>query len=193
MSPFSSAIGLSLPVSSNTTRKSADSARDIARSMPIFSTTSIVSRRPAVSSKVTGSPSRSIFTSITSRVVPAISDVIAASRPAKRLRSVDFPTLGEPRMATSNPCRRRSANTTPAASCSRLARTDRTNSITSGDTSNGTSSSAKSIVASIKAAARSNLARQPSAKTPSAPARTRIAWRRCPSVSASMRSASPST
>ena len=67
------------------------------------------SRRPAVSSRVSASPSRSSRTSITSRVVPATSEVSATSRPASAFSSVDLPTFGGPTSATSKPSRIRSA------------------------------------------------------------------------------------
>ena len=135
----------------------------------------------------------SIRTSITSRVVPAISDVMAASRPASAFRSVDLPAFGAPMIATSKPSRIRSAARPPCTSCRRSACTARPRARTSGATSTGTSSSAKSMVASINAAARINFSRHSSALRPIAPDRTRNACRRCASVSASIRSARPST
>jgi hypothetical protein len=57
----------------------------------------------------------------------------------------------------------------------------------------GMSSSEKSMLASRRAAARKALARQASALAPSAPEKTRSAWRRWASVSASRRAARPST
>ena len=69
---------------------------------------SAVSRRPAVSSSVTGRPSISIATSMTSRVVPGSGVTMATSRPARRFTSVDLPTLGAPVTATTRPSRRRS-------------------------------------------------------------------------------------
>ena len=69
-----------------------------------------VSRRPAVSRRVTGTPARSIRTSITSRVVPAYSEVIAASRPAKSVQKCGLPDIGRHQIiATSNRSRTRSA------------------------------------------------------------------------------------
>ena len=130
---------------------------------------------------------------MTSRVVPAISEVMAASRPAIRLRSVDLPTFGGPTIATSNPSRTRSAIRTPSYSRCMPARTRVISASTSGRVSTGTSSSAKSIVASSSAAARIRSRRQPSATSPNAPDNTRSACLRWPSVSASIKSASPST
>ena len=128
-----------------------------------------------------------------SRVVPAISDVIAASRPAKAFNNVDFPTLGAPTMATSNPLRIRSATNEPSISRCKSITTSFRSAFTSGVTSTGTSSSAKSIVASIRAAERMSFVRHISTFWPSSPDRTRSAWRLCASVSASISSAKPST
>ena len=86
-----------------------------ARSIPSASSRSPASRRPAVSSSVSGRPSRSIRTSITSRVVPATSEVSATSRPASAFSSVDLPTFGGPTSATSKPSRIRSATRLPPA------------------------------------------------------------------------------
>lgn len=73
---------------------------------PIPSITSSVSLMPAVSeSRKVRSP---IFTdsSITSRVVPAISVTILLSQPLRQLKSVDFPTFGRPIITVSIPSRR---------------------------------------------------------------------------------------
>ena len=158
------------------------------------STASSVSRRPAVSSTVTGRPARSIRTSITSRVVPAISEVIAASRPASAFSSVDFPAFGGPTMATSNPSRMRSATVAPAASRAKVAEhgvdqvedfgRDVDRHLLVGEIDRRLqqrSGPDQSCAASFRRAA------------PTAPERTRSAWRRCASVSASIRSARPST
>src|SRR6202521_6854 len=74
--------------------RSADCARARARRTPSASTGSLVSRTPAVSTSTTGTPARSSATSIASRVVPGSAETIATSRAARRLSSVDFPTLG---------------------------------------------------------------------------------------------------
>ena len=82
-------------------------------------------RSPAMSSSVSGSPPRSIRTSRTSRVVPATSEVSAASRRASAFSSVDLPTFGRPTSATSNPSRTRSAIRPPLSSCCIAAWTSR--------------------------------------------------------------------
>ena len=78
------------------------------RETPSISIGSLVSRRPAVSTKVTGNPQRSQRTSMASRVVPGIADTMATSRRAKALRRVDFPAFGGPARTTVKPSRRRS-------------------------------------------------------------------------------------
>ena len=83
-------------------------ARASARRTPSASTRSEVSRRPAVSSRVTACPASSRCTSSTSRVVPGRAETMAASRPARRFSRVDFPALGGPEMATTSPSRTRS-------------------------------------------------------------------------------------
>ena len=97
---------------------------------------------------------------MTSRVVPATSDVIAACRPAKAFNNVDLPILGGPIIATSKPSRTRSATKLPAISAFRSSITTEISVLTSGKTSMGMSSSEKSIVASTSAAARIKLMRQ---------------------------------
>ena len=77
--------------------------------MPSVSTRPPARRSPAMSSRVSGNPPRSIRTSRTSRVVPATSEVSAASRRASAFNSVDLPTFGRPTSATSKPSRTRSA------------------------------------------------------------------------------------
>ena len=73
--------------------------------MPSFSTTSPVSRRPAVSVSVIGKPFSVIFSCKTSRVVPAISVTIARSTPARALSKDDLPALGLPAITTCRPSR----------------------------------------------------------------------------------------
>eukprot|EP00961_Rhodomonas_salina_P081136 1091148-Rhodomonas_salina.1 len=64
-----------------------------------------LSRSPAVSLKITGTPPSAKRTSITSRVVPAIGDTIAAGRLARRFNSELFPALGGPTSTALTPCR----------------------------------------------------------------------------------------
>ena len=77
----------------------------MARRIPSFSTTSPVSRKPAVSVKVIGKPFKLIFSCSTSRVVPAISVTIARSLPANVFNSDDLPALGLPAITTCKPSR----------------------------------------------------------------------------------------
>ena len=160
------------PSKDNTARISAAFARANARSTPNSSIWSDVLRNPAVSNKVTANPSKSIRTSMISRVVPATSDVNAASRPANAFSKVDFPTLGFPTIATSKPALTRSAIATPPASRINAARVTFTRLRTSGVTSTGTSSSAKSIVASSNAQARTRSNRHCAARWPNSPDNT---------------------
>ena len=139
------------------------------------------------------SPIRSIRTSITSRVVPATSDVIAACRPAIAFSKVDFPTLGDPTIATTKPERIFEAITDRSSIVEIDICVWPTRSATSKYKSLGISSSEKSILASKRAAARSKLARQTAPTSPKHPSRTRMACCRCDSVSASIRSDSAST
>ena len=97
--------------------RSAALAFSRARATPICSTASALSRKPAVSIKVTGQPPRSICNSIISRVVPAKGETIATSRRASALSKVDFPALGGPAMTMVTPSRSRSAARPAASSC----------------------------------------------------------------------------
>ena len=77
--------------------RSAAASDARARATPIASIESSLSRRPAVSTSRKGAPPIAVGASTRSRVVPAISEVIAASRPANALRRLDFPAFGGPR------------------------------------------------------------------------------------------------
>ena len=119
---------------------------------------------------------------------------MATSRRASALRRVDLPALGGPAITTTKPSRKRSAAPAFASStaisaiiASTLARTSRTKSPATSP------SSEKSIALSAAARAASRRRRWRSTQTPSAPSSCRSACRRCASVSASIRSASPST
>ncbi len=76
--------------------KSALSAYFLAFSTPIFSTSSSVSRIPAVSIIFKPKPFNFMDSSSTSRVVPATLVTIALSSPTKRFKREDFPTFGFP-------------------------------------------------------------------------------------------------
>ena len=80
-------------------------ARCRARRIPSCSTLPVASRMPAVSLTTIGSPSRSSFTSMMSRVVPASSETIATSRLARALSRLDLPALGAPASTTWKPSR----------------------------------------------------------------------------------------
>ena len=95
-----------VPSTINSTR-SAWAISCQARSMPIRSTSSLASRRPAVSMICSGMPSIWICSRSTSRVVPAISVTIAASRPARAFSRLDLPAFGRPAITTFIPSRSR--------------------------------------------------------------------------------------
>ncbi len=69
----------------------------------MVSIVSTVSRIPAVSIKRNETPSILITSSITSRVVPAISETIAFSSFSILFNNVDLPTLVCPTIATGTP------------------------------------------------------------------------------------------
>ena len=76
---------------------------DIVLSTPVFSISSVDSRMPAVSTRVTGIPPIEKDTSIVSLVVPGFLLVIARSRSIIALKRVDLPTFGLPSMAIRKP------------------------------------------------------------------------------------------
>ena len=86
--------------------KSASSRAFLERSTPIFSTTSSVSRIPAVSTNFKGTPLMLTYSSITSRVVPSMSVTMALSSRSRLFKRLDFPTFGRPMIAVDKPSRR---------------------------------------------------------------------------------------
>ena len=88
-------------MSHNTISASANFSR--VRSMPIFSTTSVVVRMPTVSIKRTKVPETLIVSSIVSRVVPCMLLTSARSSPTSALSRVDFPAFVSPTIATGIP------------------------------------------------------------------------------------------
>ena len=78
--------------------RSASSAICLALPTPIFSTTSSVSRIPAVSITRSVIPFREMYSSRISLVVPSISVTIARSSPTRKLRREDLPAFGLPRI-----------------------------------------------------------------------------------------------
>ena len=83
--------------------RSASSAASFALLTPICSTTSSVSRMPAVSMMFRLIPCMRICSSSVSRVVPAISVTIARSSPSSTFIKEDFPAFGFPRMTVRIP------------------------------------------------------------------------------------------
>ena len=86
--------------------KSASCKAFLERSTPICSTRSSVSRIPAVSMSLSGTPLILTYSSITSRVVPSISVTMALSSRKRLLSRLDLPTLGRPMIAVEIPSRR---------------------------------------------------------------------------------------
>ena len=153
------------------------------------------SRSPAMSSRVSGRPPRSIRTSITSRVVPATSEVSAASRPASAFSSVDLPTFGGPTSATSKPSRTRSAM--PAAAQLALASPPATS--RRSPAHRREHAGRQLLVGEVdRRLDEGQRPDQPAAASPppaatARPPSARSACRRCAAVSAASRSPSPST
>ena len=89
---------------SNTKRHTSHSSiAFLERSIPIFSTTSVLFLIPAVSTSFKVTFPRVNSPSIISLVVPAISVTIALSSSRSIFNSDDFPTLGRPTIAVLTP------------------------------------------------------------------------------------------
>ena len=95
---LSSSVNSSLLFNKNNT-KSAFSKASLLRLTPICSTISSVSRIPAVSINLIGTPLMFTYSSRTSRVVPAISVTIALFSCSRLFNSELLPTLGRPIIA----------------------------------------------------------------------------------------------
>ena len=102
---ISSSCNVSLWFNNNKTKSASFNALRL-RSTPIFSTTSSVSRIPAVSINCKGTPRTLTYSSIVSLVVPAISVTIAFSSLNSTFNKLDFPTFGRPTIAVFNPSRK---------------------------------------------------------------------------------------
>ena len=100
--------------------KSAVSAYALDFSTPIFSTTSPVSRIPAVSTILMGIPSIFRYSSTVSLVVPGISVTIARSSSSSQFNKEDFPTFGLPTMTVCKPSRMILPRSAPSSSFSIL-------------------------------------------------------------------------
>ena len=135
------------------------------------------------------------MTETTSRVVPAIGETIAAGRCASVLSSVDLPAFGGPRMATRTPSRTTSPRAPSWSSrpiSARSACVDVT-ACASASVVMSSASSPKSMSASVYARLLRSAARHSSYCRRCAPPIWRSACFRCSSVSALIRSPSPST
>ena len=120
------------------------------RSTPIFSTVSVVSLMPAVSSTLTGIPLTTRVDSITSRVVPGKGVTIARSLLLQALSKLDLPTLGQPTIATFKPLLSSSPCSAVASKAVTFSNTRFNRSLISTSFKGGRSSS-KSILASTSA------------------------------------------
>jgi hypothetical protein len=173
--------------------RSAPAIASRARSMPIASIASAPSSRsPAVSVNTKGIPPSATGASIRSRVVPAISETIAASRWTSALSKVDLPLLGGPASTTRTPSRSRSARGRASAVPISPASAAMPCLVALPPPSPTSSSSEKSSSASTCAESCSTACRHPSTWRDRCPLAMRIAATRCASVSANSRSASPS-
>ena len=181
-------VGASAGAPSHSTM-SAPAMASRARATPIASISSSLVRSPAVSISTKGVPPIATGASSRSRVVPAMAEVIATSRSLNALIRLDFPIFGGPAMATRMPSRSRSADGRASQASIGPAIAAKAARKSSGATS---ASSEKSSDASTRAASASRARRQVSICRLSAPPASAIAARRCDSVSAWRRSASPS-
>lgn len=119
-------------------------------SIPIFSTTSEVSRRPAVSMNLNRIPSMFRVSSMVSRVVPWMSETIARSSPRRAFNSVLFPVFVAPAIATGTPfliALPRRNESTSLVTCAMMAESSESSLDLSA---NSTSSSLKSSSSSIR-------------------------------------------
>jgi len=160
--------------------------------MPSLSTSSRVSRSPAVSTILTGIPSRSSAWRTASRVVPGTAVTIASSSPESRLSRLDLPTFGCPASTTCSPRRNIAPclareNIRSRFAC-RAARRPRA----SADSRKSTSSSGKSIFASTSMRKSINSSTRRRISPENSPDSERIADRAAAAVVASMRSATAS-
>ena len=177
--------------SQSTRSACAISAR--ARRTPSASALLEVSLRPAMSTRITSWPPRSMATSRTSLVVPGSSVTMATSDFASALSRLDFPAFGGPASATRKPSRMMRPRPTVSIAASISLASEPSESAKCAGNSPTSPSSEKSSWASISARASSRRSRQPSSCADNTPLRRAMACLRWPSVSASIRSPRPST
>ena len=157
--------------------------------MPIFSTSSLLSRRPAVSITCSGTPSIWMVCCTLSRVVPAIGVTMASSAPAKAFSSELLPALGWPAITalmpsrSSAPCCARCI--TVASLCCNFESCPRASALRR----KSISSSGKSSVASTSMRRCTSASRRPWISSENAPESERPALRAAAAVEASIRSA----
>ena len=85
--------------------RSAFSMDFFARSMPMRSILFSVSRMPAVSIRMSGTPPILMDSSMVSRVVPGMSVTMARSSCKSAFNRLDFPAFGRPTIAVRRPSR----------------------------------------------------------------------------------------
>ncbi len=174
------------------TSSSSTSARSISlqvRAMPMRSTSSSVSRSPAVSTTTIGTPSIWMPWRTASRVVPAIGVTMASSSPARRLSRLDLPTFGWPARTTWMPLRRRLPCRAPASASASAAVTSASRRAASSRSAGSISSSGKSSVASTSMRSSTRLSATRCTRAENSPCSERSAERAAASVEASIRSA----
>ena len=177
----------SLP-SSTARTSSARASASCERRTPSRSTTSTVSRRPAVSSRRTGMPRTLTNSSSTSRVVPGIGVTIARSAFASAFMRLDLPTLGRPTSTAVTPSRTMRPSSAVRMSCAIRSRTTVTPFARPCAEMNVMSSSEKSIPASTSTSRRTRPSRRRPSSSDRAPRSCSSATRRPASVRAEIRS-----
>ncbi len=153
--------------------------------MPSRSIASPPSRRPAVSTRVSSTPSRRTVSRKVSRVVPAMSVTMARSLPASALSSELLPAFGGPTSTACRPSRRRRPRSASSSSCARSACACARPARTWSPPSVSSDSSAKSIAASVWMRSRNRCSARASTRrenTPSSDLRAARAARRSPAA-----------
>ena len=160
-----------------------------ARSTPIRSTGSDVSRSPAVSCTSNGMPAMTTCSRTTSRVVPGTSVTMAESVRAKRLSRLDFPTFGAPAITSFTPLRRTAPRRDSARVDAMAARNAASRAAVSVVPMRSSSSSGKSMAASMNARSSTSASRWLSTVCENSPDSDRRAHRTAEVDAPSMRSA----
>ena len=178
--------------STTSNTRSLSRAAAHARSTPIRSTGSPVGRKPAVSTRLTGTPSTWTRTWMASRVVPGTSVTIAESLPERAFRRLDLPTLGLPAITTRTPSARACPWAAPSRAAARVASTSPARALTADSSAPSSSSSGKSMAASTSARRSVRASPISPRRRDHSPSRVRRAARAASTVAASIRSATAS-